>query len=457
MAHQFLMNMMGLGESKEFNQELAQFPSEEKEILNNTFLQLSSGNKKIDRPTVENALKQLLPLPEVDVLAHRICDLMTGQISTNNTVTFEGYIHCAAVMINGMLEDKATQLIYMAKGRRGAATYEELFYFSTQIIRLAFQIIRKLPSFRSWDGNYMCSLEDDSINRLAAAIMNELKNTKMESFDNQAVCAWLSGSSLLNEFHGMLAGHIFHFPLTKGKSLIPLCRGIPAQVYPSWLSLSDILFINCALPHEFRSEWRLLFSSRIHGESFSSLMGNIIDKGPSVVFVKDFDGHIFGGFASTSWNIGPQFKGTKDNFIFSLAPEMALYNSTGFNDHYQYLNIQQQTFPNGMGMGGQLDYFAIWIDSEYGKGKCSPSCTTFNCPQLSGKPEFSIDMVEVWAVGPEPTDDESETRPSILDVDVEGTAMLRMLNRGPVSEGMRDNPTSADPEEKELYVSSISN
>lgn len=28
-------------------------------------------------------------------------------------------------------------------------------------------------------------------------------------------------------------------------------------------------------------------------------------------------------------------------------------------------------------------------------------------------------------------------RPSILDVDLEGTAMLRMLNRGPVSEGMR--------------------
>jgi hypothetical protein len=38
-------------------------------------------------------------------------------------------------------------------------------------------------------------------------------------------------------------------------------------------------------------------------------MGNIIDKGPSVVFIKDFDGHIFGGFASTSWTVGPQFKG----------------------------------------------------------------------------------------------------------------------------------------------------
>lgn len=86
----------------------------------------------------QNALKQLLPLPEVDVLAHRICDLMTGQISTNNTVTFEGYIHCAAVMINGMLEDKATQLIYMAKGRRGAATYEELFYVCIIFKRISF-------------------------------------------------------------------------------------------------------------------------------------------------------------------------------------------------------------------------------------------------------------------------------------------------------------------------------
>jgi len=52
---------------------------------------------------------------------------MTGQIATNNTVTFDGYIHCAAVMIKGMLEDKATQLIYLAKGKKGVATFEECF------------------------------------------------------------------------------------------------------------------------------------------------------------------------------------------------------------------------------------------------------------------------------------------------------------------------------------------
>ena len=40
--------------------------------------------------------------------------------------------------------------------------------------------------------------------------------------------------------------------------------------------------------------------------------------------------------------------GSSNNFLFSLSPKMAVYPSTGFNDHYQYLNIQQQTFPNGL-------------------------------------------------------------------------------------------------------------
>jgi len=41
-------------------------------------------------------------------------------------------------------------------------------------------------------------------------------------------------------------------------------------------------------------------------------------------------------------------------------------------------------------------------------------------------------------------------RPSILDFDAGGTALLRMLNRGPVSEGLRDNPTAADPGQSKL-------
>ena len=59
----------------------------------------------------------------------------------------------------------------------------------------------------------------------------------------------------------------------------------------------------------------------------------------------------------------PQYhSGTSKNFVFSLAPKMVVYQSTGFNDHYQYLNIQQQTFPNGLvGLKLGFLYFIYYI------------------------------------------------------------------------------------------------
>lgn len=52
-------------------------------------------------------------------------------------------------------------------------------------------------------------------------------------------------------------------------------------------------------------------------------------------------------------------------------------------------------------MGGQHGYFGLWIDSDYGKGhsKAKPRCTTYNSPQLSAKEDFTLDAMEVWAVG----------------------------------------------------------
>jgi len=44
---------------------------------------------------------------------------------------------------------------------------------------------------------------------------------------------------------------------------------------------------------------------------------------------------------------------------------------------------------------------------------------------------------------------------SILDVDLEGAAMLRILDRGPVSEGLRENPTADSPEEKEFNPAAL--
>ena len=51
---------MGLGESKELNQELELFPTEERELLKANFTKLSvGGSKKIDRQTLEVYFIQL--------------------------------------------------------------------------------------------------------------------------------------------------------------------------------------------------------------------------------------------------------------------------------------------------------------------------------------------------------------------------------------------------------------
>lgn len=64
-------------------------------------------------------------------------------------------------------------------------------------------------------------------------------------------------------------------------------------------------------------------------------------------------------------------------------------------------------------MGGQLNYFGLWIDQSFDKGcsKAEPRCTTYGSPQLSSKPDFQVDTVEVWLVGPvkkKEEDDEDE-------------------------------------------------
>lgn len=52
-------------------------------------------------------------------------------------------------------------------------------------------------------------------------------------------------------------------------------------------------------------------------------------------------------------------------------------------------------------MGGQHEYFGLWVDSNYGQGhsRAKPRCTTYNSPQLSAKENFLLESVEVWAVG----------------------------------------------------------
>lgn len=77
-------------------------------------------------------------------------------------------------------------------------------------------------------------------------------------------------------------------------------------------------------------------------------MGRIMDQGPSVIIIEDTNGAVFGGFAANTWTLGPKFVGNDAAFLFTLRPKMRCFPTTGYNDHYQYLNLHQQTMPNGL-------------------------------------------------------------------------------------------------------------
>lgn len=75
------------------------------------------------------------------------------------------------------------------------------------------------------------------------------------------------------------------------------------------------------------------------------------------------------------------------------------------DDFYSYPFFYR--FSCSLGMGGQFEYWGLWIDSEYGIGECSETCTTYkNYIQLSATKSFKIRNVEVWGVGEKPKSEE---------------------------------------------------
>ncbi|KAH8412844.1 hypothetical protein KR009_006226 [Drosophila setifemur] len=224
-----------------------------------------------------------------------------------------------------------------------------------------------------------------------------------------------------------------------------LCEAPQSSHYRPIIELPHVLYINAQLPREHRHKWRFLFSSKINGESFSTMLGKVMDKGPTLFFIEDEDQYIFGGYASESWSLGPQFCGDDNSFLYTLSPAMRCFSATGYNDHYQYLNLNQQTMPNGLGMGGQFEFWGLFIDCMFGDGQSVESCTTYrDYVQLSKRKQFKIRNMEVWAVGDLPVKDEDEEgagdgqKRSVLDSNLEDRAILEISGKQMHSDGLRE-------------------
>jgi len=254
------------------------------------------------------------------------------------------------------------------------------------------------------------------------------------------IAAWVRGNTLLGLLHRALVTTLYSVP--RKLDLLPAININQKyiQSFKTILDLGWIMFIKNSLPADCQDSWRLLFSTTSHGESFQSLSTAIIDQGSTILILKDNSGNIFGGYASQSWLLRPKFYGDSSCFVFSLYPNLNICTSSGHNDNFMYMNSGQHTLPNGIGMGGQFGYWGLWIDSEYGIGKSSPSCSTFNnYSMLSANKDFTIDSLEIWCVKEKPKlDDEEEERKLPSDRDDWDMNLLEMAGRTKYSDGLRD-------------------
>ncbi|XP_034493690.1 MTOR-associated protein MEAK7 isoform X3 [Ailuropoda melanoleuca] len=395
---------------------------------------------------------------------------LTGKAKgPSDSVSQEQFMVSMSHLLKGNSEEKSLVILKMISATEGPVKAREVQKFTEDLVGSVVHVLNYRQELRGWTQK-RGSGPPARVQELAAQLFSEMDLQGITTIhfplstalaasrgeklpgpqqldcecDRATIEAWVFRAPHVATFLSVVIHRGFlllHSSLDLA-TLVPERHVEQEREFESVLDVLSVIYVNSHLRREQRGRWRLLFSSELHGHSFAQLCGRITHRGPCVLLLEDHDGQVFGGFASCSWEVKPQFQGDDTCFLFSISPHMAVYTSTGYNDHYMYLNHGQQTIPNGLGMGGQHNYFGLWIDVDFGKGhsKAQPKCTTYNSPQLSAQEDFGFEKMEVWAVGDASGLQQAKSGKSILDMDPEAQALLEISGRSCHSEGLRDIP-----------------
>ncbi|XP_068580086.1 MTOR-associated protein MEAK7 [Cebidichthys violaceus] len=458
---------MGNTESVVVQKRLARFRPEERPVVEGVFDRLLGAAGAPSAPpgrtpagttltleTLQSSMGSLAPDSMVRRVYRSMCSIDPGSAASGKTSTSaasgvgrEQLVVFLADTLRGTAEERAPLVMAMARSgdEAAAVTREQLEEFLQDLISAVVRILVHRGSLQAWQPERM---GDSSlgVQLLAEQMCSELKPSDQGGCDVSCLEDWIFRVSQVSLYLEMLVAEGLKVSLSgrPAPTLLPPCRETPwKELRCLLLDIPSLMFLAPQLPDSYSAPWRLVFSTRLHGESFSRMVAGLTKCGPTLLLVKDTEGHVFGGFASHAWETKPQFQGDSRCFLFTVFPRLRVYTATGYNQHFMYLNQNQQTMPNGLGMGGQHGYFGLWLDSDFGRGhsRARPKCTTYGSPQLSGEEDFTLDSVEVWAVGkpPEPEEgEEGKGKKSILDADLEVQAMMAMTGKTLHSQGLRE-------------------
>ncbi|TWW76298.1 MTOR-associated protein MEAK7 [Takifugu flavidus] len=455
---------MGNTESVAVQKRLARFRPEERPEVEGVFDRLQAGaggpsgaaGTTLTLEMLQGSVGRVAPDSMVRRVYQCMCNISLGEAAspasgTSPTsaasgvgVVREQLVIFLADTLRGTAEERAPLVLTMIQPGAGAAKCHQVAEFVEDLISSVVQILVQSGRLQGWQPERMGDMSS-GVKLLAEQMCSELKATDNGECDLSCLEDWIFRTSQVSLYLEMLVSEGLNVSLS-GRvvpTLLPPCRETHWNELSSLLDIPTLMFLAPQLPDGVGAPWRLLFSTGLHGESFTRMMAGLLNHGPTLLLIKDTKGHVFGGFASHGWEIKPQFQGDSRCFLFSVFPTLRVYSTTGYNEHFMYLNHNQQTMPNGLGMGGQHGYFGLWLDSDFGRGhsRARPKCTTYGSPQLSAEEDFSLDSVEVWAVGkpPVPDDDEGGVgKRSILDIDPEALAIIEMTGKTVHSQGLRE-------------------
>ncbi|TDH09047.1 hypothetical protein EPR50_G00082510 [Perca flavescens] len=461
---------MGNTESVVVQKRLARFRPEERPVVEGVFDRIQSGaegpseapgktpaGKTLTLEMLQSSMGSLAPDSMVRRIYHCMCTIDPGlaapaasgkySASAASGVAREQLVIFLADTLRGTAEERAPLVMAMCQHGAGAATVvtcEQVAEFLQDLISAVVQILVHRGRLHAWKTERMGD-GTLGVKLLAEHMCSELKPSDQGCYGVSCLEDWIFRVSQVSLYLEILVAEGLNVSLSgrPAPTLLPPCIGTPWKELRCLLDLPTLMFLAPQLPDRYSAPWRLVFSTRLHGESFTRMAAGLTKCGPTLLLIKDTKGHVFGGFASHAWEVKPHFQGDSRCFLFSVFPRLRVYTATGYNQHFMYFNQNQQTMPNGLGMGGQQYYFGLWLDSDFGRGhsRARPKCTTYGSPQLSGDEDFTLDSMEVWAVGKPPEPEEHEGgkgKKSILDMDPEVQAMMEMAGKTLHSQGLRE-------------------
>lgn len=206
------------------------------------------------------------------------------------------------------------------------------------------------------------------------------------------------------------------------KSVIEMCFGIapftnrlvpfPISSSRTMLDIAHIVLLTAFIGGGVELyEWEMLYTLK-EGCSWTRFESAVVDKGPTIFVLRDREDWIFGGYASRSWKLSNKFYGNGRSFLFRLYPTFKLFRPSFDDENFMFLNYIDDKLPMGLGMGGDLEHFGIWVNIDKPIGKCHNLCPTFHEYEcLSATSNFFYTDMEVWRLFPRILDSQPSPPP----------------------------------------------